>query len=160
MFFARFYLICIFFASILSDVTYISVAVLHLLTCSSCIVPSTLGSLATIWPTVPATDGRCWSVWSNRWNENWQGKLKYSATNPIWSDLGWNPGRFYGKPATKNCGTAKKELTAYKSQRQKCTPIKVGYHRWPHHSWSYSQWKNAPCRNVHLCLRRTIWTVF
>jgi hypothetical protein len=63
---------------------------------------------------VPAPDDRWWSVWSSRWNENWEGKPKYSektypsatlsTTNPTWSDLG----RRGGKPAT-NClsyGTA------------------------------------------------------
>jgi hypothetical protein len=49
-------------------------------------------------------------VWSSRWNENWQGKLKYSektcpgatlsTINPTWPDLGSNPGRRGGKPAT------------------------------------------------------------
>jgi hypothetical protein len=51
------------------------------------------------------------NVWSSWWNENWQGKPKYSektcasatlsTTNPTWSDLGSNPGRCGGKPATK-----------------------------------------------------------
>jgi hypothetical protein len=71
---------------------------------------STLGTSATIWPIVPTPDDRWWWVWSSRWNENWQGKPKYSektcpsstlsTTNPTWSDLGWNPGRRGGKPAT------------------------------------------------------------
>jgi hypothetical protein len=44
-----------------------------------------------------------WWLWSNRWNEDWQGKPKYSEktcpsgtlpkTNPTWSDTGSNPGR-------------------------------------------------------------------
>jgi hypothetical protein len=59
---------------------------------------------------VPAPDGRWWWVWSSRWNENWQGKPKYSeetspsatlsTTDPTWPDLGSNPGRRGGKPAT------------------------------------------------------------
>jgi hypothetical protein len=46
----------------------------------------------------------------SRWNGNWQGKLKYSektglnatlaTTNPTWPDMGSNPGRRCGKPAT------------------------------------------------------------
>jgi hypothetical protein len=46
-----------------------------------------------------------------QWNENWQGKPKYQektcpsatffTTNPIWPDLGSNPGRRGEKPATK-----------------------------------------------------------
>jgi hypothetical protein len=45
---------------------------------------------------------RWWWMWSSRWNENWQGKPKYSeetcpnatlpATNPTWPDLCSNPG--------------------------------------------------------------------
>jgi hypothetical protein len=53
-----------------------------------------LGTAATVWPMVPAPDDRWGWWWSNRWNANWQGKLKYSnktcptatlfTTNPIW----------------------------------------------------------------------------
>jgi hypothetical protein len=67
------------------------------------------GTSATNWPIVPSTDDG-WCVWSSRWNENWQGKPKYSektctgatlsTTNPTWPDLGSNPGRRGGKPAT------------------------------------------------------------
>jgi hypothetical protein len=49
-------------------------------------------------------------VWSSRWNENWQGKPKYSekifpsatwsTTNPIRFDLEANSGRRGGKPVT------------------------------------------------------------
>jgi hypothetical protein len=79
---------------------------------------SPLGTSATIWLIVPAPVDRSW-VWSSRWNENWQGKPKYSektcpsaalsTTNPTWPDLGSNPGRRGGKPATNrlSCGTAK-----------------------------------------------------
>jgi hypothetical protein len=38
---------------------------------------SSLGTAATVWPIVPASDDRWW-VWSSRWNANWQGKPKYS----------------------------------------------------------------------------------
>jgi hypothetical protein len=38
---------------------------------------SPLGTSANIWPIVPGPDNRWW-VWSSRWNENWQGKPKYS----------------------------------------------------------------------------------
>jgi hypothetical protein len=65
-----------------------------------------------------STCTRAWSLfkllllftWSSRWNENWQGKPKYSEkgypsatlsiTNPTWLDLGSNPGCRGGKPAT------------------------------------------------------------
>jgi hypothetical protein len=71
---------------------------------------SPLGTSATNWPIVPAPDDRWWWVWSSRWNENWQGKLKYSektcpsatlsTTNSAWPDVDSNPGRRGGKPAT------------------------------------------------------------
>jgi hypothetical protein len=56
-----------------------------------------LGTSATIWPILAAPDDRWWT-WSSRWNENWQGKPKYSdkicpgdtssTTNPTWTDVG------------------------------------------------------------------------
>jgi hypothetical protein len=78
---------------------------------------SPLGTSATNWP-IPAPDDRWWWMWSSRWNENWQGKQKYSdktypsatlsSTNPTWPDLATNPGRRGGKPATNRLsyGTA------------------------------------------------------
>jgi hypothetical protein len=72
---------------------------------------SPLVMLATIWPIVPAPD-RWWGLWTSRWKENWQGKPKYSdktcssatltTANNIWPDLGSNPGRRGGKPATNH----------------------------------------------------------
>jgi hypothetical protein len=48
------------------------------------------------WPIVPAPDDRWWWLWRNWWNEDWQGKPKYSektypratlsTTNPTWQD--------------------------------------------------------------------------
>jgi hypothetical protein len=48
------------------------------------------------WPIVPAPDDRWWWLWSNWWNEDWQGKPKYSektcpnatlsTKNPNWPD--------------------------------------------------------------------------
>jgi hypothetical protein len=67
-----------------------------------------LGTSATNWYIVPALRNR-WvrGVW---WNENWQGKPKYtektcpsatlSTTNHTWPDLGSNPGRRGGNPAS------------------------------------------------------------
>jgi hypothetical protein len=67
---------------------------------------------------VPATDHRWWWLWGSWWNEDWQGKPKYSektcpsatlsTTNPTWIDLGSNPGRRCGKSATNRLsyGTA------------------------------------------------------
>jgi hypothetical protein len=56
-----------------------------------------------------APDHRWWWLWSNLWNEDWQGKPKYSektcrsatssTTNPTWPEPGSNPGRRGGKPA-------------------------------------------------------------
>jgi hypothetical protein len=62
------------------------------------------------WHIVPAPGDRWWWLWSNWWNENWQGKSKssektcpsatLSTTNPTWPGPGLNPGRRGGKPAT------------------------------------------------------------
>jgi hypothetical protein len=70
---------------------------------------SPLGTSATIWPILSASDDR-WCVWSSRWNENWQGIPKYSeetcpsvtlsTTNPTWYGLVPNSGLRCGKPAT------------------------------------------------------------
>jgi hypothetical protein len=66
-----------------------------------------LGTAATDWPIVPAPGWLWWRIW---WNEDWQGKSKYSektcpsatlsTTNPTWPYPGSNPGRRGGKPAT------------------------------------------------------------
>jgi hypothetical protein len=62
------------------------------------------------WPIVPAPDDRWWWLWRNWWNEDWQGKPKFSektcpsatlsTKNPTSLDPGLNPGRRGGKPAT------------------------------------------------------------
>jgi hypothetical protein len=76
-----------------------------------------LSAVGHCWPIVPARDDRWW-LWSSSWNEDWQGKPKYSektcpsatlsTTNPTWPDLGANPGRRGGKPETSRLsyGTA------------------------------------------------------
>jgi hypothetical protein len=63
-------------------------------------------------------DDGLWWMWSSPWNENWQGKPKYSektcpsatssTTNPPWTDLGSNSGSRREKPATNHLsyGTA------------------------------------------------------
>jgi hypothetical protein len=75
-------------------------------------------------PIIPASDDRWW-LWSSWWNEDWQRKPKYSeetypsatlsTTNPTWPDLGSNPGRRDGKPATNllSYGTAHKCSKVY-----------------------------------------------
>jgi hypothetical protein len=62
------------------------------------------------WSIVPAPDVKWFCEWNNWWNEDWQGKPKYSVkaysrailctTNPTWPDPGLNLGRRSGKPAT------------------------------------------------------------
>jgi hypothetical protein len=62
-------------------------------------------------------------VWSSRWNENWQGKPKYSektfpsatssTTNPIYPELGSNPGHYGGKPTTNRLKYATAHFEAY-----------------------------------------------
>jgi hypothetical protein len=56
------------------------------------------------------TNPRWWWLWSNWWDEDWQGKPKYSkktcpsatlsTTYPTWPDPISKPGRRGGKPAT------------------------------------------------------------
>jgi hypothetical protein len=77
---------------------------------------SPLGTSANIWPIAPAPDDRWW-VWGSWWNGNWQGNRstrRKPAPVPLCPpkiphDLGSNPGRRGGKPATNrlSCGTAK-----------------------------------------------------
>jgi hypothetical protein len=71
-----------------------------------------------VYGTTPDDTCRWWWMWSSRWNENWQGKPKYSektypsatlsTTNLTWPDLGSNHGRHGGKPTTDylSCMTA------------------------------------------------------
>jgi hypothetical protein len=83
------------------------------------------GTSATNCPIVSAPDDRWW-VWSSRWNENWQGKPKYSeetcpsanlsTTNPTWPDLGSNLGRSGGKPATNRRVYTESSLTKIEQQ--------------------------------------------
>jgi hypothetical protein len=79
------------------------------------------------WPIVPAPDDRWWWLWRSWWNEDWQGKPKYwEKTCPvplcppeIPPDLGSNPGRGGGKPATNRLsyGTAR-DVTLQNGSRQ------------------------------------------
>jgi hypothetical protein len=73
---------------------------------------STLGppGTAAIYCPIVRAPGDCDDGELLRWNEDWQGKPKYSektcpsatlsTTNPTWPDPGLNPGRRGGKPAT------------------------------------------------------------
>jgi hypothetical protein len=80
------------------------------------------------WPIVPAPDNRWWWLWRNWWNEDWQGKLKYSektcpnailsTTNPTWLDPSSNAGHRGGKPATN--------LLSYGAARWNVTWMAVG----------------------------------
>jgi hypothetical protein len=69
---------------------------------------SPFGTSAINYLIVPVSGNRLiWSIW---WNENWQGKLKYSeetcpsatfsTINPTWLDLGSNLGCHSGKSVT------------------------------------------------------------
>jgi hypothetical protein len=72
---------------------------------------------------LPAPDDRWWWLWSNCWNEDWQGKPKYSektcpnatlsTTNSTWPDLVLNSGCCSGKPVTNSltyCATSGYEV--------------------------------------------------
>jgi hypothetical protein len=83
---------------------------------------SPIGTSANIWPIVPAPDDRWWWVWGSRWNENWQGKPKYSektcpsatfsTTNPTWPDL--------TRDRTRAAAMGSRRLTAWAMARPIC----------------------------------------
>jgi hypothetical protein len=127
---------------------------------------SPLGTSATVWPIVPAPDDTWWWMWSSWWNENWQGKPKYSektcpsailsATNPAWPDLGSNPGGRGGKPATtrlshgsafcprvSNNGSLVRQTLAYDNW---CAHGYVLQYHWDVHAtyWRSIYWRNLP----------------
>jgi hypothetical protein len=68
---------------------------------------------------LPALDNRWWWLWSIWWNEDFQGKPKYSektcpsatlsTTNLTWPDQGSNPGDRGWKPATNRLSYGKAE---------------------------------------------------
>jgi hypothetical protein len=79
-----------------------------------------LSTAATDWPIV-ACPGWLWR-WRIWWNENCQGKPKYSektrlsatlsTRNPTWPDPGSNPGRRGGKPANNRLSYGAASLVA------------------------------------------------
>jgi hypothetical protein len=79
------------------------------------------------WPIVPAPDNRCWWLWRNWCNEDWQGKSKYSektcpsatlsTTNTIRLYAVLNPGRRGGKPASNRLIYGAGSSTAYLSSK-------------------------------------------
>jgi hypothetical protein len=107
-------------------------------------------------PIVPAPDDRWW-LWSSRWNEDWQGKPKYSEktcpsatlsnTNPTWPDLGSNPGRRGGKPATNRLsyGTALKSTTFWYIMQ--CSPLKVNRRFGGTYRLHLQDWRISRARN-------------
>jgi hypothetical protein len=102
---------------------------------------SLLGTSATNWPIVPAPVDR-WCVRSSRWNENWQRKPKYSektfptatlsTTNPTWPDLGSNPGRLGGKPATNRLSYGMVPRNVVNQKAQRCIILSVVFNRESH----------------------------
>jgi hypothetical protein len=102
------------------------------------------------WPIVPAPDDGWGWLWSNWWNEDWQGKPKYSektcpsatvsTTNPTWPDPESNPGRRGGKPATNRLsyGAAlPKRLWYESSQPLKIQIRKVYFVRLTTETWAW-----------------------
>jgi hypothetical protein len=127
---------------------------------------SPLGTSATNWPIVLAPDDRWWMC-SCRWNENWQGKPKYSeqtspnatlsTTNPTWP--GFEPGPPRWEPAINrlSCGTAKwlvnftdyLQLISWPQFIVVCIQIKIF-------------WEKTSCDLVDTChrFRRTYFCIF
>jgi hypothetical protein len=127
---------------------------------------SPLGTSATNCPIVPAPDDR-W-VWNILWNGNWQGKSKYSektcpsatlsTTNPTWPDLGLNPGRRGGKPATNRLsyGTASPaSLSAPYTQRFAGRPRDRQVTRKATLEWGTHPWEPHTRRGLAADLDRT-----
>jgi hypothetical protein len=98
---------------IICSLNKIIIIIIIIITFSHAMRRNPLGTAATVWLIVPAPDDGWWWwwwLWSNWWNEDGQGKPKYSektypsatlsTTNPTWPDPGSNPGRRGGKPAT------------------------------------------------------------
>jgi hypothetical protein len=137
---------------------------------------SPLGTSAINWPIVPAPNERWW-MWSSRWNEYWQGKPKYlqktcpsatlSAINPTWPDLGSNPGRRGGKPATNRLcyGTAisMSFSSAFRTRDMWYIEIKVFFWTWRHID-NYQHFRRTRCLHLqnnflrrHLCVTLSMY---
>jgi hypothetical protein len=93
-------------------------------------------------PVVPAPDDRWWWLWSNWWNEDWQGKpncpsATLSTTQPTWTDLGFNPAAAVGS----------RRLTAWAMARPRCRIIGV----WCWRSKCFAKitvcWDVMPCHS-------------
>jgi hypothetical protein len=75
------------------------------------------------WLIVPVPHDRWGWLWSNWWDEDWQGKPKYlektcpsatlSITNPTWLDVSSNPGGRGGKPANTTWAMARQTDSLY-----------------------------------------------
>jgi hypothetical protein len=86
-------------------------------------------------------DDRWGWLWSNWWNEDWQGKPKYSekicpsatlpTTNPTWPDTGLNPGSHGGKPATNHLSYGAAPILSLSPSLKRC-PVSSPT---THHSW-------------------------
>jgi hypothetical protein len=98
------------------------------------------------WPILQAPDDRWGWLWSNWWNEDWQGKPKYSEktcpsatlspTNPPWPDPGSNPGRRGGKPATNRLSYgAAAEVSYWKSPTPWWNQLLLRILSWCSYSW-------------------------
>jgi hypothetical protein len=110
---------------------------------------SPLGTSANIWSIVSAPDDRLW-VWSSRWNENWQGKPKYSektcpsatlsTTNPIWPDLGSNP-------ATNRLSYGTALIIKYESKIHECNVLHSN-------TWEYDIYNSCTSALRWSCISR------
>jgi hypothetical protein len=99
---------------------------------------SPLGTPTTNWPIVPPPHDRWWWMWSSWWNENWQGKQKYSkktcpnatlsTTNCSWLDEGSNPRGRGGKPPTNRPSNGKALSTGSNAQNRNIAFIRAVRH--------------------------------
>jgi hypothetical protein len=112
------------------------------------------------WPIVPAPDDKWGWLWSNWWNEDWQGKPKYSektcpsatlsTTNPTWPDPGLNPGRHGGKGATNRLGYGAAPMNIIKSLLLMKGSSKFSSFRQVESKQTYLNWNITLCVCVYI----------
>jgi hypothetical protein len=102
------------------------------------------------WPIVQAPDNGWGWLWSNWWNEDWQGKPKYSektcpsatssTTNPTLPDPGLNPGRCGGKPATNRLSYGAAYLGVSQFSVRLLSPTRIFIKYAYASSWCEARW--------------------
>jgi hypothetical protein len=100
-------------------------------------------------------------IWSNWWNENWQGKPKYSEkiclyatlsiTNPTWCDLGSSPSHCSGKLVTNYLRYGMAYLTP-RSCKQSFVLVNTGSHLLMNQVWKHQRRNRKSISQYNLSL--------